>query len=552
MAHYAKRFVQMTRTGLLVLLSLAVTIVSAQASDCPDIVTQALESVDDFCATIGRNQACYGNFNLSAEPQPDAPAFTFDAVGDVTDVDNIFSLELTGLDEEAGTWGVAVLNLQADIPNTLPGQNVTFVLFGDVQIENASTDEQSPMQAFYLSTGIGDSACEEAPESGLLIQTPDGVEEVTFNINGVDVQVGSTVLFQTESITEDENELLVTTVEGSAALQFDDENYPVVAGTQARLPLNGQLLPVGRPDLPEAYDENRVRPLPVNGLPRRINVPPPLGGAAIGDLQERIRNGQPPCGVDGLPPCSEILPVLQNGENLPPRERFGQRFEPGVNCVLFAERDTNPDNLPICPPTERGNRPPPTRALANNALPFDGDADEDGVINSEDACPLRAGTVEFLGCTSQPVDTDGDGLVDALDFCPLISGGAEMNGCPNAPMDSDGDGVPDALDACRDEVGTRLNRGCPEGVEGRPPLAPAGEVVQDADSDGVPDAIDACRDEAGIRLNRGCPEGVEGRPPPDTNTVVDDDGVNVPVVDGTPLPPLPVGDNRPPLPPGRP
>ncbi|MEL6526042.1 MAG: thrombospondin type 3 repeat-containing protein [Chloroflexota bacterium] len=268
------------------------------------------------------------------------------------------------------------------------------------------------------------------------------------------------------------------------------------------MPLNGQLLPVGRPDLPEAYDENRVRPLPVNGLPRPVNVPPPLGGEAIGDLQERIRNGQPPCGVDGLPPCSEILPVLQNGENLPPRERFGQLFEPGVNCVPFAERETNPDNLPICPPTERGNRPPPTRALANNALPFDGDADEDGVINSEDACPLRAGTVEFLGCTSQPVDTDGDGLVDALDFCPLISGSAEMNGCPNAPMDSDGDGVPDALDACRDEAGTRLNRGCPEGVEGRPP-----------------------------------PDGAASF---------------TPVLVGSPPPPPSGGGNRPPRPPGRP
>ena len=105
---------------------------------------------------------------------------------------------MSELNEDAGVWGVAVMSLQADIPNTLPGQNVTFILFGDVMIENAASDEQTPMQAFYLRTGIGDVACEEAPESGLLIQTPDGIDEVTFNVNGVDVQVGSTVLFQTE------------------------------------------------------------------------------------------------------------------------------------------------------------------------------------------------------------------------------------------------------------------------------------------------------------------------------------------------------------------
>lgn len=466
-----RKIILCMRPALLTFLSLAVTVVTAQSTTCPDIVTSALDSVDDFCADIGRNQACYGNFNLSAEPQPDVDTFAFESIGDIADVANILSLNLTPLNESAGTWGVAVLNLQADIPNTLPGQNVTFVLFGDVQIENASTDEQTPMQAFYLSTGIGDSACEEAPESGLLIQTPDGVEEVTFNINGVDVQVGSTVLFQTEAIAEDENELLVTTVEGSAALQFDDENYPVVAGTQARLPLNGQFLPVGRPNLPEAYDENRVRPLPTGRLPRPLNAPLPLDADTVETLQGRIRDGQPPCGIEGLPACSDIVPILRDGENLPPIGRFGERFEPGMNCVLHDEAqasDTPPD-LPICPPTDRANRPPPTRALANNALPLDGDEDDDGVLNNADACPLRAGTIEFLGCTTQPVDTDEDSIVDALDFCPRIAGISDYNGCPDAPLDDDGDGVPNALDACRDVVGLRINRGCPAGVEGAPP-----------------------------------------------------------------------------------
>ena len=513
------------RTLILGFIALSVTIAAAQES-CSAIVEDALFAVEEFCGELGRNQACYGNIDLTAEAQPDAEEFAFEDLGDIVDVADILSLQLSQLNEESGIWGVAVLSLQADIPNTLPGQNVTFILFGDVEIENASTDEQTPMQAFYLRTGVGEVACEEAPESGVLIQTPDGVDEVTFNVNGVDVSVGSTVLLETEMISDEQTDLLMSTVEGSLAAQFDDETYPAVEGTQIRVPLNNELLPTGRPDLPQAYDENRVTPLPIRPLPRQIALAPPMPPENVGELQTRIQNGQAPCGVDGLPPCENVIPILQNGENLPRPEQWGQRFEAGVNCIIRPEATVDAEalppvigetqTLPFCPPTDRANRPPPVRAVANDELPLDGDEDSDGILNVDDACPLQAGTVEFNGCNQAPSDTDGDGVVDALDFCPNRAGDATRRGCPDAPNDADGDGFPDALDVCPNRAGTAEFRGCPDdprtagvntdnSVDCADFSDPDTACPRDRDGDGIPNAQDDCPVRSETIENNGCP-----------------------------------------------
>jgi hypothetical protein len=300
---------------LFVTLMLLPSIVIAQAvsSSCPDIVNTALESADLMCGDLERNEICYGNFNLSATPQDGVDRFYFDRVGDKVSVNDLSTLELSPMDESTGEWGVAVMLLQANLPNTLPGQNVTIILFGNVVIQNATTPEQvengefSPMQAFYLTTGIGDSNCAEAPESGMLVQTPDGVGEVNFVVNGVEVAMGSTVMFQAPT----DNELTATTIEGSAVLKVDDQSYPVMAGTRfgvQRLPENVRFIPI--PNLPDAYALENVQALPLNLLSRPITIATPLDKTALADLQNRIDNGLPLCGTPPFPPCENLIPSL--------------------------------------------------------------------------------------------------------------------------------------------------------------------------------------------------------------------------------------------------
>ena len=320
-------------------LGLCVGIVTAQTTTCPEIVEQALDAVDTLCSEVGRNQACYGNVQLDVLPINGVEDFQFASVGDIEDVASIEMLELSPMNEEVGEWGLVMMSLQADIPDTLPGQNVTFILFGDVTIENTAVEDETPMQAFYLSTGVGDAPCEEAPESGLLVQTPEGVEEVTFNVNGVDVQIGSTVLFQ--AVPEDE--MTITTVEGTAVLNFESELYPAIEGTQLRLPLSDQLLPIARPDMPEAYTQQLLAPLQNIRLPREIAFAPPLMPEDLAALNDRLQAGELPCGVAGLPDCDRLPVFLQDGSLLPPPDFWGVDFIAGETCIALDTLDLDID-----------------------------------------------------------------------------------------------------------------------------------------------------------------------------------------------------------------
>jgi hypothetical protein len=320
----------------LLLLALPAVIIAQETEpdDCPMIVETALEATDQFCETTGRNEVCYGNIALDAIPQDGAVSFTFEQVGDIVDVVNLSSLAISPMNEETGEWGVALMRLQANLPDTIPGQNVTFILFGDVELvsnvnpEQLEAGEYTPMQSFYLTTGLGDARCREAPESGMLVQTPAGVGEVSFVINEVEVQLGSTILFQAEN----SNSLTVTALEGAAALRStnDDEVYPVIAGTRFNMsiiPDNRRIIPI--PELPTAYELARLEALPIGLLEREIELRQPLDKTELDALHDRLERGERVCGEDPFPACDR-LPQIAGGE--PCILPDGDRRRPGARA----------------------------------------------------------------------------------------------------------------------------------------------------------------------------------------------------------------------------
>ncbi len=291
------------RSGFIILGILIIAVRALAQSDCPVLVQDALDSVLTSCNGVGRNQVCYGNLSLHATQQPDAPTFKFDAVGDIVDVTHLQTLKLDALDETRGVWGLAMMQLQANIPDTLPGQNVTFLMFGDVEIENTAAADQNPMQAFYLRSGVGDADCQQAPESGVLIQTPHGVKSVSFNINGVDIEVGSTIMLQAQPA----GDFTIRTLEGAAVVTMNGRAYPVIAGTEMSLPLDDQLHASGLPSMPVPLSETVIESLPLAPLPRAIPPAAPLSDAAMMKLTLRLDAGLEPCGVPGLPACEHAL-----------------------------------------------------------------------------------------------------------------------------------------------------------------------------------------------------------------------------------------------------
>jgi hypothetical protein len=222
--------------ALCLLLLLAITTTSAQtaAGSCPALVEQALAQAGDACGGLGRNQVCYGHNQVTATAWDVATLNDFAAAGDLVNVADVAVLETAPFDLDAGTWGVAILALQANLPDTLPGQNVTFVVYGDAIIENdVSPDSDSndsaytaPMQAFRFRTGIGEPSCEEVPEDGILIQAPRETT-VSFLANGIDVTVGSTVTLHTTGDTT----MRITVLEGEASVTIDGETTEIPTGS---------------------------------------------------------------------------------------------------------------------------------------------------------------------------------------------------------------------------------------------------------------------------------------------------------------------------------
>ncbi|MGJ3240783.1 MAG: SH3 domain-containing protein [Anaerolineae bacterium] len=331
-----------------------VALVTAQNGQCTDVIELALASANEACENTGRNQACYGNIALDASGQPDVTNFQFSQIGDIVDVAAIQSLELSGYNAETGAWGVVLMRLQANLPETLPGQNVTVLLFGDTTLRNAAnsvaaqvppeqqqrisadttvnvralpttngrvlgslqpnaeitatgrtadnqwlrviyddqtgwiasflltgdeslenllivepeTEQYGPMQAFYLTTGIGRPNCNEVPDDGMVVQTPEGVGTVNLAVNGVDVEMGSTVYFN----VDEDRFLNVRPVEGAARVRANGMSRTSIAGTRVRIPLDETGEVNGEPTPVESYqdEDGEFEYLPYELLERDI------------------------------------------------------------------------------------------------------------------------------------------------------------------------------------------------------------------------------------------------------------------------------------------
>jgi hypothetical protein len=259
---------------LLTLFMLSTVVFPVAAQTCAAVFTDTLQSSLEICSDLERNTACHGEEVVSAALRPDAPASArFDLPADTVAVDHLASVT-TDVVEPNMTGGVAVMRVQANLPQTLPGQAVVMLLTGSVTVENQGaapnpgvllsvtaiasanlraapttnaavmagvapgapllvdgrntagdwfrvvrgtetywafggvldgdagdlaalpdlTAGRAPMQAFYLRPGVGAAACEAVPNA-LLVQNPANAR-TTLQVNGVDVTIGSTVLFE--------------------------------------------------------------------------------------------------------------------------------------------------------------------------------------------------------------------------------------------------------------------------------------------------------------------------------------------------------------------
>jgi len=134
----------MVRLLLLVTLSFVLgfvtQLIQAQTDDdlaCPALVEQALFQLGSNCAGMGRNTACYGYNLVDATFSQTVAEDFFSTPADRAELASLQTIQTSPLDLALEQWGIAVMNVQANVPDTLPGQAVTFLLLGDTEVENA-------------------------------------------------------------------------------------------------------------------------------------------------------------------------------------------------------------------------------------------------------------------------------------------------------------------------------------------------------------------------------------------------------------------------------
>ncbi len=370
---------------------------------CDEFVTVALEKANSACTSLGRNQACYGNNLIETEFQPNSnPAFK--VAGDIVDVFSIRRLTTSPLDTEAQVWGIAILKAQANLPDTLPGQNVTFLLFGSATLDNITPQ----MQAVALQTGVGSTSCASTPDSGLVVQSPEGTQS-TLTINGASLTLGSTAYLKAIP----QGEMTVATIEGSAVVSSFNTTRIVQPGAQVRVALGGRdgLQVTGPPSEPEPFNVVEVSAAPLSLLERQVQIPPSLANPTVN--------------ATNTPSCTartdwNFAYIVQSGDTLfQIAQRFGLRVEElqQANCISNVNQIQVGQTIRV-PRALATNTPVATSRPTNTPLPTPSDPNlraDKTLIQSGECTTIRweAGNVSQVYFQGQP--TSGN---NSQQVCP--------------------------------------------------------------------------------------------------------------------------------------
>ena len=123
----------------LLFLLLTLSIVGAQEA-CEALLETAFEQTGINCSGTERNELCYGFSTVDATFTGNA---SIAATGDTASVEELISVQSSELDTASDEWGIAALNIQANVPSTLADAKVALVLLGDAEIENAVAADEA-------------------------------------------------------------------------------------------------------------------------------------------------------------------------------------------------------------------------------------------------------------------------------------------------------------------------------------------------------------------------------------------------------------------------
>lgn len=168
------------------------------------------------------------------------------------------------------------------------------------------------MQAFNVRSGQTESACATAPEDGILIQLPAALDTVQLQINGVAVQLTSSIFVQAQP----GGALTIAVLDGSARVTTDVFTASVPAGTRAVVPLSDENIADGRLTRVEVLPAETVARLPLSLLPETIdpaaallNVTPVIVG--LEPCAVRSDRGETTCPLHFINPDGDTITRME-------------------------------------------------------------------------------------------------------------------------------------------------------------------------------------------------------------------------------------------------
>lgn len=133
-----------------------------------------------------------------------------------------------------------------------------------------SAPEFGPMQSFNLLSGVTDSSCTGVPDSGILVQTPNGIAAgsgAKLRVNGVEIVLNGTAFIQAQPNVS----LRVTVLEGDASVTANGSTQQAQSISQVAVAMGQNLEPTNAPTVVQA-DTAKVEALPVDLLNRSFLI----------------------------------------------------------------------------------------------------------------------------------------------------------------------------------------------------------------------------------------------------------------------------------------
>jgi hypothetical protein len=183
---------------IVVVLALAqIGLAQDSTSDCPTFVQTVFDDLANSCAIPERASTCYGYPNVQATNVGGVATPNFSKPSDRADVLGLESLTTSAFDLGKKIWGIAVTDVQANLPVGLAGQGGVIVSLGDVRLENGVSPQEAlqlPMNPLVVATAADNTQLFDLP--------PDFLQSVVGT-------VPSGTLLQADGISPDKQWLRV-------------------------------------------------------------------------------------------------------------------------------------------------------------------------------------------------------------------------------------------------------------------------------------------------------------------------------------------------------